>query len=649
MNVPDIWIENFLTIGKAHLQLKSKGLVLVQGKNEADSSANSNGAGKSSFPDALCWAGYGTTARGESGDEVVNNIVKKNCMVQFITEDEGVFHRVTRYRKHKTGKNRLTLEMSTDGGKTFTNDLTKGTDKLTQPLVNQVLGCSYDVFIAAIYAGQDAMPDLPSMTDKNLKVLVEESAGIDRIQRALELARKDYNAASQKHTEIVTKRDEQIRRLEDMTEELNIQKDEVKRWKQGNELEIKVKAEDAKKLAAEAAELEKTLNPSREEMLRDTLSELNAALDGRAAEEEKLRELAAIETKIDRECTAKEYALNTQKEVTRKLKQAHENLDNRIGEACSECGKPYTEHDLEDVKRLSMEKLREAARKIPQLQVELEAAARRKEDASLKLSIFRADMTDVSEVISAQRVSQSELDGINETKRKVSDLKGQVKSIIAQAKTLQAAENPHTQSVKRITANIEKQKAEIEEIEASLVEAKKQVKLLDSVVTVFGPTGVRAHILDSVTPYLNDRTSEYLSTLSDGNLSAIWSTLGKTAKGELRENFNIAVTNEKGAKRFAGLSGGEKRKVRLATAMALQDLVASRATKPMNIWIADEIDHALDVSGLERLMAILEKKAREKGTVLVISHNNLNDWIRDSVLVTKAENGISAITGALVA
>lgn len=78
--------------------------------------------------------------------------------------------------------------------------------------------------------------------------------------------------------------------------------------------------------------------------------------------------------------------------------------------------------------------------------------------------------------------------------------------------------------------------------------------------------------------------------------------------------------------------------------MALQDLVASRANKPIELFVADEIDHALDASGLERLMAILEEKARTKGTVLTISHNSLSDWIRQVVTIKK-EGGYSRMVG----
>jgi DNA repair exonuclease SbcCD ATPase subunit len=125
----------------------------------------------------------------------------------------------------------------------------------------------------------------------------------------------------------------------------------------------------------------------------------------------------------------------------------------------------------------------------------------------------------------------------------------------------------------------------------------------------------------------------------------VWSTIALTAKGELREKFSIDVVSATGGETFKSLSGGEKRKVRLATAMALQDLVASRASKPIRLFMADEIDQALDEAGLERLMFLLEEKSHDKGTVLVISHTDLRDWIRNSITITK-ENGQATVKAA---
>ncbi|HHZ6020281.1 TPA: hypothetical protein ACWKRF_005107, partial [Escherichia coli] len=71
--------------------------------------------------------------------------------------------------------------------------------------------------------------------------------------------------------------------------------------------------------------------------------------------------------------------------------------------------------------------------------------------------------------------------------------------------------------------------------------------------------------------------------------------------------------------------------------LALQDLVSNRASKNIDLFIGDEIDDALDTAGLERLMGILESKARERGTVLIISHKEMKSWFRETITLEVKE------------
>jgi DNA repair exonuclease SbcCD ATPase subunit len=61
----------------------------------------------------------------------------------------------------------------------------------------------------------------------------------------------------------------------------------------------------------------------------------------------------------------------------------------------------------------------------------------------------------------------------------------------------------------------------------------------------------------------------------------------------------------------------------------------------------DEVDDALDPAGLERLMTLLERKARERGTVLVISHSDLKDWADQITTVRKEKQWCSIVEGSL--
>ena len=245
-----------------------------------------------------------------------------------------------------------------------------------------------------------------------------------------------------------------------------------------------------------------------------------------------------------------------------------------------------------------------------------------------------------------QRSSElkSRVDDIDKQDKQADDIQAKINALqlLVEQISKQTDNSPYTKMKDEKRKEIDALIAKEQSVTEDLVILEEELSTTTAAVDVFGRAGVRAHILDTVTPFLNDRTAEYLGTLTDGNIVASWSTIGKTSKGELREKFGIEVSKTNGSQTFAGLSGGEKRKVRLSTAMALSDLVATRASKPIEFMLCDELDDALDVSGLERLMTILDKKGKEKGTVLIISHNSLSEWCSNSITV-KNNGGISEV------
>lgn len=646
MKILCVEIENFLMLGQARLKLDDRGLVLVQGDNQDDSSAESNGAGKSSLADAISWALYGVTARGVSGDSVINREAKKNCSVWVTLQDGADVYRVERYRKHKEHKNGLRLSKRDPNPANEPIDLTKGTDKLTQDEVVKLLGCSLEVFNAAIYAGQEKTPDLPAMTDKTLKLVVEEAAGVDRLQRAYDVARTKLAAAK-------SEADKQRGVIQSLESNVALQKSQIEDLERRRDQWDVDSAELHRELANLAAIIKADVDTRKAELanldkpaLEQTLADLDAQLAGVKGEESERdrlqRELTqANNAQVRQEAKVRQALLEVQKRKT-----ALEKIDGQIGTPCGECGKSYCEHDLDAAREIAKQKLADAVAAARAEKATLEDTASRSESASKLLEQHTRSMTDVSDVIAAQSRTRAQIQSIEDKERELKERIAECKRTIDKARDEKAKKNPYADMIKEVQERLIKLENALDHARADLADLTAAQAITQDAVDVFSPAGVRAHILDTVTPYLNDRTAHYLNALSDGNIEAVWSTLSTTAKGELREKFNIEVSSKLGADSFAGLSGGQKRKVRLATVMALQDLVASRALKPIRLFVADEIDHALDEAGLERLMGILDEKARERGTVLVISHNSLSDWIRESVTVT-CKGGQASVSGVL--
>ncbi|MCD5738848.1 AAA family ATPase [Klebsiella pneumoniae] len=625
-------VENFMALANAKVELDQRGLVLIQGVNAGDSSAASNGAGKSTLMNSLMWCIYGETSHGVKGDDVLSTGHEKNCRVKVTIEDEGKRYAIIRHRKHKEFKNRLIVR-GEDG------DMTKGKDSLTQEFVERLIGASKEVFMASIYASQEAMPDLPGMSDKNLKTIVEEAAGVDRLTKAYAIARERANAAAARMETTKTKMDACLSLVESAQNELESAKTSSEAWERDRSERLDVARADLVGAEVTLTEVEMELR-SLPEQIRDTENAIGKEREKLASKEEHDAKLVKVRGAITDIRASIRITENIQKEAmqrARALKVKAEEVNTKVGEPCPTCGKAYCLEDLSTVKESFVEQARS---EISQAQASATSVAKYQEhlEKALKIeSALVASTPDVSAIISRIERLTKELGTLRHREKEVVAVEALVARARSEVDRITKEINPFLAVIKRHEESLAANKSNYGVLKTELKNIQEQALLLDKARQVYSPAGVRSHILTSVTPFLNAQTAEYLNTLSDGNIVAEWSTMESTKKGEWRDKFNISVRKIGASKTFQTLSGGEKRKVRIACSLALQDLVASRASKNIELFIGDEIDDALDTAGLERLMGILEAKARERGTVMIISHKEMKSWFRETITVEVKE------------
>lgn len=625
-------VENFMALANAKVELDQRGLVLIQGVNAGDSSAASNGAGKSTLMNSLMWCIYGETSHGVKGDDVLSTGHEKNCRVKVTIEDEGKRYAIIRHRKHKEFKNRLIVR-GEDG------DMTKGKDSLTQEFVERLIGASKEVFMASIYASQEAMPDLPGMSDKNLKTIVEEAAGVDRLTKAYAIARERANAAAARMETTKTKMDACLSLVESAQNELESAKTSSEAWERDRSERLDVARADLVGAEVTLTEVEMELR-SLPEQIRDTENAIGKEREKLASKEEHDAKLVKVRGAITDIRASIRITENIQKEAiqrARAFKVKAEEVNTKVGEPCPTCGKAYCVEDLSTVKESFVEQARS---EISQAQASATSVAKYQEhlEKALKIeSSLVASTPDVSAIISRIEQLTKELGTLRHREKEVVAVEALVARARSEVDRITKEINPFLAVIKRHEESLAANKSNYGVLKTELKNIQEQALLLDKARQVYSPAGVRSHILTSVTPFLNAQTAEYLNTLSDGNIVAEWSTMESTKKGEWRDKFNISVRKIGASKTFQTLSGGEKRKVRIACSLALQDLVASRASKNIELFIGDEIDDALDTAGLERLMGILEAKARERGTVMIISHKEMKSWFRETITVEVKE------------
>ena len=122
-----------------------------------------------------------------------------------------------------------------------------------------------------------------------------------------------------------------------------------------------------------------------------------------------------------------------------------------------------------------------------------------------------------------------------------------------------------------------------------------------------------------------------------------FSTQSTLKSGEKREKFTIEVVNTDGGDTYIANSSGEKRRIDIAVNLALQDLIAARSSKKLNIAFFDEVFDTLDATGVEKVVDLLQDMAKEKSSLFVITHNNdLKSLFTNSIKIVK-QNGYSTL------
>jgi len=161
--------------------------------------------------------------------------------------------------------------------------------------------------------------------------------------------------------------------------------------------------------------------------------------------------------------------------------------------------------------------------------------------------------------------------------------------------------------------------------------------------TGFSRKGIRSYMLDKVIPFLNERANKYLSILTDGGIRVRFDTRKATSTGEIRESFNVSVTNLKASDTYEGNSGGEKRRIDLAISLAINDLISNRSGKKFNILLLDEVFENIDETGTYYVIKVLEELARNKSSVFVITHHDsLASYFNETIKLSR-NDGLSQI------
>lgn len=221
----EITLRNFKSFGNniTVLPIKNDTLTLVVGKNLDDSvngQIESNGAGKTTVLEALCYASYGKTIEDIKVDALINNVNNKNLEVSYVIERGDKFWRVLRYRKNKdrggTGVSIYegdSIDAVAYDNLANLNDIAEAGTADKQ--IAEILGVPFEIFSRIIIFSATHAPFL-SLKTADQKEIIEELLGMQELTEKAEKLKKEL-AVEKKELDT----------LEEVEKEINRQKEKI--------------------------------------------------------------------------------------------------------------------------------------------------------------------------------------------------------------------------------------------------------------------------------------------------------------------------------------------------------------------------------------------------------------------------------------
>lgn len=194
----------------------------------------------------------------------------------------------------------------------------------------------------------------------------------------------------------------------------------------------------------------------------------------------------------------------------------------------------------------------------------------------------------------------------------LSEVKGQINTIKAQA----------DDNLDDFMQNVDTLNAKLSTKESEYLDIQKLKYVYDLLLPIWGESGIKRDIIDSIISPLNEYIAEDLVHL-------------KTRfKVELDNNFDAHIFEWNQEIDPDSLSTGEARKINLIIMLAYIKML--RMKREINILFLDEAFASIDIKGIDDILVLFKKFANDrKINIFLVHHSELKEWFFDRVVTIK--------------
>lgn len=586
-------LQNFMSYQDQEFDdLDHTGLTLIEGENRDE--GGSNGSGKSAMWDAISFALFGKTARGLKGDEVINRLFKKNCMVDLELWLGGHKYIITRYRKHDDFGDRFIIAHN-KGSKKET--IEKGTLDMTQKWLEDEFKIDYELFKCTVLFSQGETFNFVDSGNKSQKEILSK---IMKISYDVYLNKAKEIQNEYKNDLINTDRDLSVLRSHIKEPHELGYAEEVEEWRANHKSNL----ERVKKLVGAEPEAP---DSERFKSLRDLAKKI-------------LDKVHALEEVTERAAKEK-YRLEAW------FGQEKASIRSMLGKdgKCPSCLQDVDKKMLKSLAKDKQDTLDEKKTAYDELEIEHTSLKKKR---SVMDDNHRKVLSEIEHMKDMMSAYESKRDDYFEAKKEYDELKAEVNPFL---KLIEEEKEQQKQILKKI-----------EDSEKKMKQMSSDLPYYEFWVKAFGDSGIKSFVFDLICSNLTNRANKYINLMSKGSVSISFDTQKKLKSGELREKFDCEIIKNGERVEYASYSGGEKRRISLAVDMALADIMSDYHGSEFNMIVFDEQTSYLDAEGRSSFMTLL-KDLGSKKSVFVVDHDAEFKSMFDEVWTIKKEKGISRL------
>jgi DNA repair exonuclease SbcCD ATPase subunit len=587
-----------------------KGLLLIEGENRDDNTAESNASGKSNLIGTVGWCITGKVLDERKADDIVFN-GEKDCFV-VLKFNIGTLER---RRGNKTG-------IYFDGR------------KIIQEELDEILGTDSETFYSSVFLGQDFV----SFYD--MKPAFRKQILLDLLPQ--EILKELDNLYSESKMWLNDCKEDRIKfkqELESVKERIEGEKNRLNYLKDSSENFEQERKERVKKIKIEWRR--------EKNQLKEDLKNVSIAKISDCKEQEK--ELEKIKKELNNEINLEEKYKKKQVEIQAELFAIKKDVNRyekeidvidelKAGGKCPVCKIPVTEHSkkncIKEIKILLDAKEKELGKfqkylklldeKIYKVECEIDDKERKTEKI---LNLINEEKSKQIKFREDKKRIKKALEGLNI--RYKNDLKREQE----RTNDIEPLVEEQIKLIKNLQVTTEKNINELKNIE-------EDEKLLLIIKDMCGPAGIRARMFDQFMEELQSATDAVLDDISE-DLKIEYDTQKEHKKGTVSESLEIKIY-ENGV-HCLGISGGQKQKIRIAVSLALAEVFKNRGGKEWGFMILDEPHRGLDRSGQEKLFKLFNSMLNSKSLILIASPQSDFRSMFDTTIKVVKEEGVSII------